>query len=62
VVTAVVPGLIVGIILGTFGGGSLAHWLSEAALRGIFAAVLIWQGLRDIRKSLHIRAKSPAVT
>lgn len=62
VVTAMIPGLIVGIIIGTFGGGTLAQWLSDAVLRGIFAAVLIWQGLRDIRKSMHIRAKSLAVT
>ncbi len=58
VVTAVVPGLILGIILGTFGGGTLAQLLSEAALRVIFAAVLIWQGIRDIRKSLTLRAKT----
>lgn len=62
VVPAAVPGLIGGIIVGTFGGGTLAQWLSEAALRVIFAVVLIWQGWRDIRKSRHIRAKSPVVT
>jgi uncharacterized membrane protein YfcA len=62
VVLGVVPGLAVGIIIGTSGGGYLAHLLSEAALRAIFAAVLIVQGLRDIRKSLQIRAKLPAVT
>ncbi|MFZ2087741.1 MAG: sulfite exporter TauE/SafE family protein [Desulfobaccales bacterium] len=61
VVTAVIPGLIVGIILGTFGGGTLAQWLSEAALRVIFAAVMIWQGLRDIRKSTALRVKSQEV-
>lgn len=60
VVTAVVPGLIVGIIIGTLGGGILAQWLSEAVLRVIFAAVLTWQGLRDIRKSRHLRVKSLA--
>lgn len=62
VVTAVVPALIGGIIVGTFGGGTLAQWLPDAALRAIFAAVLIWQGWRDIKKSMHIRAKSLAVT
>lgn len=55
VVPAIVPGLILGIILGTYGGGTLAHWLSEAALRLIFAVVLTWQGIRDIRKSLKLR-------
>jgi uncharacterized protein len=49
VVTRVLPGLIVGIIVGTFLGGSLAHLLSEAHLRLIFAGVLIWLGIRDIR-------------
>ncbi len=60
VVKEVVPGLIVGIIIGTFGGGTLAQWLSEATLRVIFAAVLIWLGLRDIRKSMHLREKALA--
>ena len=49
VVARVLPGLILGIIIGTFCGGSLAHLLSEANLRLIFAAVLIWLGIRDIR-------------
>lgn len=51
VVTAIVPGLILGIIVGTYGGGTLAHLLSEGALRVIFAAMLTWLGVRDIRKS-----------
>ena len=55
VVTKILPGLILGIILGTYLGGTLAHMLSEAALRFIFAAVLIWLGIRDIRKSAQIR-------
>ncbi len=49
VVLRVLPGLIPGILLGTYLGGSLAHLLSEADLRLIFAAVLIWMGIRDIR-------------
>lgn len=57
VVTKILPGLILGIILGTYLGGTLAHLLSEAALRFIFAAVLIWLGIRDIRKSRKIRAQ-----
>jgi hypothetical protein len=55
VVTKILLGLILGIILGTYLGGTLAHMLSEAALRFIFAAVLIWLGIRDIRKSAQIR-------
>jgi uncharacterized membrane protein YfcA len=49
VVLKVLPGLIPGIMIGTYLGGSLAHLLSEAHLRLIFAAVLIWLGIRDIR-------------
>ena len=36
------PGLIPGIIIGTFTGGSIAYLLPELTLRIIFAAVLIW--------------------
>ena len=49
VVLRVLPGLVPGIIICTYLGGTLAHLLSEANLRLIFAAVLIWLGTRDIR-------------
>ncbi|MCL6622734.1 MAG: sulfite exporter TauE/SafE family protein [Syntrophobacterales bacterium] len=55
VVTGIVPGLILGIMAGTYGGATLAHWLSEASLRVIFAAILIWLGARDLRKSLRLQ-------
>ena len=55
VVTKVLPGLICGIIIGTYGGGSLALHLSEAHLRLVFAAMLIWLGLRDIRGAARKR-------
>jgi len=42
-------GLIPGIVIGTFTGGTVVHLLPELALRVIFAAVLIWTGLRFIR-------------
>ena len=45
----VLPGLIPGILIGTFAGGSCAHYLPEATLKVIFAAILIWTGLRTIR-------------
>lgn len=51
VVPNILLGLILGIILGTYLGGTLAHYLAEGSLRGIFAVVLIWLGLRDIRKA-----------
>ena len=63
VVTWILPGLILGIIAGSFLGGSLANYLSEAALRLVFASVLIWMGLRDIRAALRMKAawgESPA--
>ncbi|MBM4274603.1 MAG: sulfite exporter TauE/SafE family protein [Deltaproteobacteria bacterium] len=57
VVTKIVPGLIAGIIVGTYLGGTLAHMLSEANLRYIFAAMLIWLGIRDIRSSVKLRRR-----
>jgi uncharacterized protein len=55
VVTKVLPGLIPGILVGTFFGGTLAHLLTEFNLRLIFAAVLIWLGLRDIKKAMQMK-------
>jgi uncharacterized membrane protein YfcA len=55
VVTWILPGLILGIIAGAFLGGSLANFLSEAALRLVFASVLIWMGIRDIRQALRMK-------
>ena len=55
VILRVLPGLIPGIILGTYLGGSLAHVLTEANLRLIFAGVLIWLGIRDIRAASQKR-------
>lgn len=57
VAASLLTGLIPGIFLGTYLGGNLAHLLSEAALRLIFAAVLIYLGLRDIRKSIAMKGK-----
>lgn len=47
-------GLIPGIVLGSLSGGALAQFLPEMALRSVFAAVLIWLGLR-----LVIQKKPP---
>jgi len=41
---ALLAGLIPGILVGTYLGGTLAHNLPDAALRIVFAAVLIWTG------------------
>jgi uncharacterized membrane protein YfcA len=51
--TSLLTGLIPGILIGTYLGGSLAHELPEGTLRIIFAAVLIWTGVR------YLRTKSP---
>jgi uncharacterized protein len=45
-------GLIPGIILGTFAGGTFAHFLPEITLRVIFAIVLTWTGIRFIKAPL----------
>lgn len=47
--TGLLKGLIPGIILGTFAGGSCAHLLPEFTLRIIFAAILIWTGIRYLK-------------
>jgi uncharacterized membrane protein YfcA len=41
--------------VGSFLGGSAAHLLSQAELRMVFAAVLIWMGVRDIRTALRMK-------
>jgi uncharacterized membrane protein YfcA len=46
-------GLVPGIILGTYLGGSLAHMLNEAVLRVIFAMVLFWTGARYLRTKMQ---------
>lgn len=51
---ALIAGLIPGILVGTYLGGTLAHNLPEAALRIVFAAVIIWTGSR------YLSAKAPA--
>jgi uncharacterized membrane protein YfcA len=55
VVTRVLPGMIPGILIGSYAGASLAHVLSEANLRLIFAAVLIWMGIRDLRAARKLK-------
>jgi uncharacterized membrane protein YfcA len=54
--TDLLAGLIPGILIGTYLGGTTAQFLPEATLRIIFAAVLIWTGAR------YLRAKKPVET
>jgi uncharacterized protein len=58
VVEKILPGLILGILLGTCLGGIMAHLLNEASLRALFAMILIWQGIRDIRSSRKLRKRT----
>jgi len=47
--TGLLKGLIPGVIVGTYAGGSCAHLIPESTLRIIFAAVLIWTGIRYLK-------------
>ncbi len=49
VVRSLLPGLVTGILAGTFLGSSLALRLPETALRLAFAAVLVWTGTKYLR-------------
>lgn len=51
--SSLLSGLIPGIILGTYIGGSMAHLLPEAILRSIFAVVLIGIGMQYLKTSRH---------
>jgi len=44
----VVPGLVAGVLVGTFAGGNIANFLPEWGLRIIFAAVLVWTAIRYV--------------
>lgn len=48
------PGLVPGILIGTFIAGYTTNYLSQDALRIIFSAVLIWTGTK------YLKAKKPA--
>ncbi len=54
----ILPGLMLGILPGTFLGGTTAHLLDEASLRTIFAMLLIWQGIHDINNSIKLRRRA----
>jgi uncharacterized membrane protein YfcA len=53
VVTRVLPGLIPGIVAGSYIGGNLAVALGDGTLRIVFAGILTWTGL------LFLRARRP---
>jgi uncharacterized protein len=47
--TNILPGIIAGVLAGTWLGGTFAHVLSDTALRAIFAVLLTWTGIRYLR-------------
>lgn len=47
---SIAPWLLFGIVLGAFTGGQLALSIPEGILRWIFAAVLLWTGVRYLRR------------
>ncbi|OGW47029.1 MAG: permease [Nitrospirae bacterium GWC2_57_9] len=51
--TALLSGLVPGILIGTYLGGTAAHLLSEGTLRVVFAGVLIWTGGKYLRTKRH---------
>lgn len=58
------PGLVPGILVGTWAGGSLAVRLSEASLRLVFASVLVYTGSRHVlaRRPRSLRSPTPRPT
>lgn len=57
VTTKIIPLLIPGVIVGTFLGGSVANILPDAALRIIFAILLIYMGIRNIKAAKKMAHK-----
>ena len=45
----ILPGIIAGVLAGTWLGGTFAHVLSDAVLRALFAVILTWTGVRYLR-------------
>ncbi len=51
--TDILPGLIPGILIGTYLGGTLAHVFSDRMLTIVFVGVLIWTGVRYLRTKMQ---------
>ena len=54
--TALLWGLVPGVLLGSFLGGTMAHSLADGVLRAVFAIMLIWTGIK------YLNAKKPVHT
>jgi len=47
--TSLLPGLIIGVLVGVYGGGSCAHLIPETELRFVFTALLAYTAFRYLR-------------
>jgi uncharacterized protein len=47
--TSLLPGLVIGILVGVYGGGSFAHLMPETGLRLVFTALLAYTAFRYLR-------------
>lgn len=47
----IVPGLVIGAVVGGYSGGTMANMLPELYLKLLFSSVLIWMGVRFIKGS-----------
>jgi uncharacterized membrane protein YfcA len=45
----ILPGLVLGILLGAYLGGHFVHFIPDTPLRLVFIAVIIFMGIRYIR-------------
>ena len=45
----IIPGLVVGVLIGAYSGGSFAHCLPEHILRAVFALLLIYTAIRYLQ-------------
>jgi len=43
------PGLIPGVLIGTYIGGNLAHFVQDGVLRSIFGIMLVWTGYQYLK-------------
>lgn len=59
---ALLTGLVPGILVGTYVGGSIANMLPEMQLRLIFAAVIVFTGVRYLRTPTPTSTASAATT
>jgi len=47
--TSLLPGLVVGVLVGVYGGGGIAHLVPETGLRLVFTALLVYTAVRYLR-------------